>query len=128
MQDVIYKLNNMIALNTKENMTDVESAYLSGIVDALKIVENSISDNLVIGNIYYVIMYRDGNKFLPYVEEMKLYKVAQGTVKPSYCFTRNLKDGRYHRNQPNLVLNSKKGLMERVYYTKEQAENAIYYH
>jgi len=126
MQDAVYKLKNMIALNTKEEMTESQTAYVAGLSDALDVLETSISENLVIGTIYYVIMYRDGNKFLPYVERMKLYKFTQGNIKPSYCFTKNLESGRYHKNRPDLVLNSKKGLMERVFYTMEQAENAIH--
>jgi hypothetical protein len=126
MQDVIYKIKNMIALNTKLEMTEAEESYIAGLSDALEILETSVSENLVIGNVYYVIMYRDGNKFLPYIDRMKLYKVTQGAVKPSYCFTKNLESGRYHSNHPDLVLNSKKGVMERVFYTMEQAENTIH--
>lgn len=126
MQNTVYKLKNMIALNTKEEMTESQVAYVAGLSDALNLLETSISDNLVIGTIYYVIMYRDGNKLLPYVERMKLYKVTQGNIKPSYCFTKNLESGRYNKNHPDLVLNSKRGLIERVFYTMEQAENAIH--
>ena len=125
MEDIIRKLKNMIALETRADMTEEQKYYVSGLSDALEIIESSVAENLVPGNTYHVIMYRDGNKYLPYIKEMKLYKVSNGSVKTSYCFTENLEQSRYHRNKPDLVLQSKKGLTERVFFTHEQAENAI---
>lgn len=125
MNDVIRKLESLITLNTSSKMTEVEASYVAGIADALEVVKNSLSENLIIGNKYYVIMYRDGDIHFPYIEQMKLYKISQGQIKPSYCFTRNLESGKYHSNHPDLVLASKKGLIERVFFTKEQAEQAI---
>lgn len=90
MEDVIHKLKNMIAAKTQADMTEEQKCYVSGLADALKVIENSVVENLIAGNIYHVIMYRDGNKFLPYVNKMKLYKISNGTVKTSYCFTNNL--------------------------------------
>lgn len=125
MEDVIHKLKSMIAIETRANMTEEQKYYVSGLSDALEVVENSVAESLVPGRIYYVILYRDGNEFLPYIKEMKLYKISNGSVKTSYCFTENLEQGKYRSNKPDLVLQSKKGLLERVFFTHEQAEKAI---
>lgn len=125
MEDIIHKLKSMITTESRADMTEEQKYYVSGLSDALKVIENSVADNLIPGNIYYVIMYRDGNKFLPYVKKMKLYKISNGTVKTSYCFTNNLEQSRYHSNKPDLVLQSKRRLAERVFFTHEQAKNAM---
>lgn len=125
MQDIIYKLKDMIANNQSQDMTAEQVQYVNGLQDALKLIESSVADNLIIGNNYFIIMYRNGDKYLPYVEEMKLYKVSQKSVKCSYCFTRNLNIAKYCSGTPDLVLASKKGLAERVFFTKEQALAAI---
>lgn len=125
MQDIIYRLKDMIAKNQSQEMTPEQQQYVVGLQDALDLIENSVADNLIIGNTYFVIMYRNGDKYLPYIEEMKLYKISQKSVKCSYCFTRNLNITKYSSGTPDLVLASKKGLAERVFFTKEQAISAI---
>lgn len=125
MNNIISKIKNMITLETRINMTKEQEAYVAGLSDALEIIEGFISENLIPGHTYFVIMYKDGNKHLPYIEEMKLYKVAKGRLRTSYCFTRNLDQGKYHYNSPDLVLQSKKGISERVFYTFDQANDAI---
>lgn len=125
MQDIIYKLKDMIEKNQSQEMTSEQERYVSGLQDALDLIENSVADNLIIGNTYFIIMYRNGDKYLPYIEEMKLYKISQKSVKCSYCFTRNLNIAKYSSGTPDLVLASKKGLAERVFFTKEQAMSAI---
>lgn len=125
MNDIIEKLKNMIAVNTSTNMTSEQEYYVSGLADALELIESSVADNLIIGNRYFVILYENGDIHLPYVREMKLYKISQGTVKSSYCFTFNLNSGKYISNSPDLVLASKKSLTNRVFFTKEQAERFV---
>lgn len=125
MQDIIYKLKDKILENQSQEMTVEQERYVAGLKDALELIENSVADNLIVGNTYFVIMYRNGDKYLPYIEEMKLYKVSQKSMKCSYCFTRKLHIAKYCSGTPDLVLASKKGLAERVFFTKEQALAAI---
>lgn len=125
MNDVIDKLKRLILLNTKSEMTSEQEHYVTGLADALELIESSVADNLIIGNRYFVIMYKNGDIHMPYVTEMKLYKISSGSIKKSYCFTFNLANGKYHSNHPDLVLASRKGLAERVFFTKEQAEKHI---
>jgi len=70
------------------------------------------------------ISNNNGDKYLPYIEEMRLYKISIRTRK-SYCFSRNLSATRFNTTSPDLVLASEKGLRERVFFTKEKAEEAI---
>lgn len=127
MNDVIEKLKNLIAVNTGENMTSEQEYYVNGLADALEIMESSVADNLIIGNKYFVVLYENGDVHLPYIREMKLYKISHGAIKSSYCFTYNLENIKHNRNTPDLVLASKKGLSKRVFFTKEQAEKSIYH-
>lgn len=125
MKNVIDKLENMIALETaSENKSKEELYYISGLCDALELLKKSVADSLVAGGTYYVIMYRDGNMYLPYIQKMKLYKISQKSKKCSYCFTTNLtKDSKL--DKPDLVLASKVGITNRVFYTRKDAEKAI---
>lgn len=125
MQNVIYKLKDKIAESQSQDMTVEQERYVAGLKDALDLIENSVADNLVVGNTYFVIMYRNGDKYLPYIEEMRLYKVSNKSIKCSYCFTRELNITKHRTGTPDLVLASKKGLAERVFFTKEQADKAI---
>ena len=125
MQDIIRQIKNMIDAEKCLDMTTEREHYIAGLSDALNVIEDSVANNLIIGRQYFVIMYRDGNIYLPYIEKMKLYKISQRKVKCSYCFTRNLDDSKYATNTPDLVLASKKGLLQRIFFTEEQAKAAI---
>lgn len=124
MRDAIEKLNRKLALNEIGEKTSWKEGYEAGILEAIDIIENSIDNLIVTGKDYYVIMYHNGDKFLPYVEKMRLYKISVQTRK-SYCFSRNLNATIFNTRQPDLVLASEKGLRKRVFFTREQAEKSI---
>jgi len=91
MQEIIEKLNRMILLETHANMSKEQECYVAGIADALQVIEEHMGNDLIIGKHYFVIMYKDNNRYDPYVEEMKLYRINK-KQKQVYCFTRNLKN------------------------------------
>ena len=118
MQEIINKLENMILLETKPNMTKEQEYYVAGIADALEVVKKYSSNDLIVGKHYFVIMYKNNKKNNPYIEEMKLYRINK-KQRQVYCFTRNLKG---HNETPDLVLASKAGLTMRVFESKIEAE------
>lgn len=124
MRDAIETLNRKLYLNQLGEQTEWKKGYSAALVEAIDIVEDSIDSLIVPGNNYFVIMYQGGDKFLPYIEEMRLYKVSEKTRK-SYCFSKNLSANRFNTRTPDLVLASEKGLRSRVFFTKEKAEEAI---
>lgn len=124
MREALEKIQRKIYLNSIGEQTQWKQGYEAGLTEAINIVENGISDLIVPNNNYYVIMYRNGDKYFPYIEEMKLYKISTKSRK-SYCFSRNLNANIVNTKNPDLVLSSDKGLIERVFFTKEQAEKSI---
>lgn len=124
MRDAIEKLNRKLAVSQIGEQTEWRQGYAAGIAEAIDIIEDGIDDLIVPGNNYFVIMYHNGDKYFPYVEEMRLYKISIKKRK-SYCFSRNLYATRFNTSNPDLVLASEKGLRERVYFSKEKAEEAI---
>lgn len=125
MREVIRTLNKKIELNQLGEQTPWKDGYSAGLSDAIYMIEEAIDSLIVTGKNYYIIMYHNGDKFLPYIEEMRLYKISTKTRK-SYCFSRNLNATIFDTSEPDLVLASEKGLRERVFFTLEQAEKAIF--
>lgn len=124
MREALEKIQRKLYLNSIGEQTQWKQGYEAGLTEAMDIIEDGIDNLIIPNNNYYVIMYRDGDKFFPYVEKMRLYKISIKTRK-SYCFSRNLDATRFNTKTPDLVLASEKGLRERVFFTREQAEKAI---
>jgi len=95
---------------------------ISGLEEALHILESAIGDSLVCRKKYFVVMYRGNNKNLPYVEEMLLYKISK-KKKSSYCFCEMYESGE-PSYRPDLVLGNR-GIATRVFVTRRDAEKQI---
>lgn len=124
MNNVVQLLKEEIEKRTTEDMTSETQHFITGLKFAVNLIEDTLAENLVIGNTYFVVLYENGNTDIPYVSEMKLYKITEASKRPSYCFTFDLKENLLKCN-PDLVLASKRGLSKRVFYTREQAQNSI---
>ena len=124
MRSELEKLNRKLYLSQIGEPTEWKKGYIAGITDAIDAIEEGIDNLIVPNNNYFVIMYHNGDKHFPYVEEMRLYKVSTKTRK-SYCFSRNLNATMFNTKTPDLVLASGEGLRTRVFFTKERAEKAI---
>lgn len=96
-------------------MTKEQEYYAAGLADALQIIEETLKEELKIGDIYFVIMYENHT---PYVEEMKLYRINDKS-KRVYCFTKNI-DCKHPT--PDLVLTSEQSLKTRVFSSRQEAE------
>lgn len=124
MKDAIETLNRRLEISQMGERTEWRKGYERGLVEAIDVIHNGIIDLIVPGNNYFVVMYHNGDKFLPYIEEMRLYKISVKTRK-SYFFSKNLNATRFNTANPDLVLASEKGLKERVFLTREKAEKTI---
>ncbi len=116
MQEIIEILKRKIVVESSANMTDEQQSYIVGLSDALQIIEEYCSGQLIIGHKYYVISYIDKQ---PKVEYMTLYRI-NNKQKCAYCFTRN-----HQHPTPDVVLYSKSGLKLRVFNDYESAQNGI---
>lgn len=126
MREALEKIERKIYINSIGEQTQWKQGYGEGLMDALKIVEDGIDDLIIPNNDYFVIMYQNGDKFFPYVEKMRLYKITVSPkLRKSYCFSRNLNANRFNTKSSDLILASGKGIRERVFFTREQAERAI---
>ena len=124
MKNAIEILNNKLSRTHIGKSPDWKEGYADGIREAIEVIQDGMDDLIMVGNNYFVIMYHNGDKHFPYVEEMRLYKISKKTRK-SYCFSRNLYANRFNTKNPDLVLASGKGIRKRVFFTKEQAETTI---
>lgn len=125
MQEIIEKLKNKITLETTANMTSEQEYYVTGLCDALQILEEAKEDDLKVGHKYFVIMFHDTtNQTNPYIQEMKLYRI-NNKQKRTYCFTKNLTTN--HNCQPDLMLYNKGSIKMRVHETYADAEKSIVY-
>lgn len=124
MREAVDKLYRKLSLTQVGRSSDWKEGYAAGITEAIDVIQEGIDSLITVGNNYFVIMYHNGDKFLPYVEEMRLYKITIKTRK-SYCFSRDLGATRFNTPNPDLVLASEKGLRERVFFTREAAEESI---
>ena len=124
MREAIDKLNRKLLINPLGKTKEWKDGYIAGILEAIDIVQEGIDNFITVGNNYYVIRYHNGDKYLPYIEEMRLYKITIKTRK-SYCFSRNLDANRFNTPNPDLVLASEKSLRERVFFNRDQAEKSI---
>ena len=94
---------------------------LEGYKTALKIFEANLRDSLIVGEIYYVVNYKDGLTTMPIIEKMKLYRIA----KRQYYFTYDLKkNGWILKENQNLRLGAKE-VTKRVFANEAMARKAI---
>lgn len=125
MREVVKKINAKInsVILANEILTESQECYVTGLREALEIIENSVNGNIIPERNYFVITYIDGDKFMPQIEEMRLTKITEKAKRFNHCFSRNLNATK--NTAPDLVLSSSKSVKERVFFTKEQAERAI---
>ena len=121
----IENLYKKIKLNEIGEQTEWKRGYAYGLKEAIRIVEDGIDDLVIPGNNYFVVMFENGNRYLPYIEEMRLYKITTSKSRKSYCFSRNLNATKFNTPIPDVVLSSAKSLRKRVFFTFEDADKAI---
>ena len=123
MKKVIEILRGMVSRNTYSEMTEIQQGYVTGLADALQVVEEEQKNRLVIGNIYYAIMFKNGDRRYPYIQKMRLYRINE-KKKPAWCFTLFYKT----TPTPDLVLYSRGGLTTRVFSDLEDAKRNLRYY
>lgn len=123
MKETIEKMKKKISICKMGDRTDWRDGYMAGLTDAIQMIEDGIAELIVPNNNYFVIMYHNGDKYYPYVEEMRLYRKTEGRGGYVYSFTRNIYPTEV--NKPDLVLSSLKAVKKRVFFTREQAEESL---
>lgn len=119
MDEIIEELKRRIAIESCSlHMTPEKEQYVVGLADALQIIEEHCSNQLIIGRRYYVLTYSKKDKSAK-VEQMTLYRI-NNKQKTSYCFSRTA-----NNPTPDLVLYSKSGIKSRVFNNYVDAQNGI---
>ena len=118
--DKIYKKLKICEIGEE---TEWKDGYVTGLTEALEILQEGIDELIVPNNNYFVIMY-DGDRRSKHIEEMCLYKIGLKNRK-YYYFTRQLYANRLEIRKPDLVIASLDNLRKRVFFSREQAEKAI---
>lgn len=106
-------------------LTRFGEGYIAGIEYCKEIIQKNIDNLIVPGNTYFVILYEDGNPFMPYVKEMKL--ISRNPVKKKidrFQFSFDL-EANNTLSGVDLEISSAKQLRTRVFFTYEQAEREI---
>ena len=105
-------------------ITEWKAGYIAGLEYAKELINDAIDDLIVLGGRYFVIVYKDGNEFMPSIQEMKLYKIT-GNKRKSYSFSRNLNANVINTPKADVVIMSGKNFRQRVFFTREQAEKVF---
>jgi len=111
---LIQLLSIKISQETRPDMTQEQTAYVSGLADALEIVKKFEVNNLEVGKKYFVVLRGQGGS-PNCIRKMELYRINRKDVY-SYCFV--------DVNDPDkkLILHNKKSIEKRVFETAEEAE------
>lgn len=125
MREVLDILNDRIEKFNIGEMTDWRRGFIDGINFSKKAINENIDTLITPNEDYYIIMYENGDRYFPYIEKMRLYKISEGKVRNSYCFSRNMNANKFNTKIPDLVLASKEGIRSRVFFTEEEAKNSI---
>ena len=105
-------------------LTNFGEGYIKGIEFAKEIIQNNIDGLVVVGKTYFVILYRDGNVYQPYIKEMKLIDKIRTKWGYRYKFSSNL-EAKNKLAQCYLEIGKPKEFRERVFLDKKQAEKEI---
>ena len=105
-------------------LTNFGEGYIKGIEFSKEIIQNNIDGLVVVGKTYFVILYRDGNVYQPYIKEMKLIDKIRTRWGYRYKFSSNL-EAKNKLAQWDLEIGKPKEFRERVFLDKKQAEKEI---
>lgn len=122
----IKTLKKKIELNHIGELTEYKEGYEKGLTEGLKAIQDSMDELVVPGTDYYVVMYQNGDKKLPYIEKLHLYRLSTNARGyKSYYFSKNPFANQFNTLTPDLVLGKSEVIRKRVFFTMEQAEEAI---
>lgn len=117
-------MEDLIKKHTKTGKIEDEW-FCMGVKEAMKLAKTSIAENLVVGAVYYIIMYENDDKRFPYIIPMKLFQIKHTATRTTCIFTKNTKKISFDKNTPDLTINSRSRIAERVFYTEEDANAEI---
>lgn len=124
MRKAIEKIDRKLYICNIGEITEWKAGYIAGLEYAKDLINDAIDDLIVLGGRYFVIVYEDGNEFMPSIQEMKLYKIT-GKKSKSYSFSRNMNANVINTPKADVVIRSGKNFRQRVFFTREQAEKVF---
>lgn len=124
MRKAIEKIDRKLYICNIGEITEWKAGYIAGLEYAKDLINDAIDDLIVLGGRYFVIVYEDGNEFMPSIQEMKLYKIT-GKKSKSYSFSKNMNANVINTPKADVVIRSGKNFRQRVFFTREQAEKVF---
>lgn len=105
-------------------LTRFGEGYIEGIEFAKEIIQKNIDELVVQGGIYYVIVYEDGNTFMPSVKKMKLLRKVRTKRGYKYQFSFNI-EAKNSLSGIDLEIQTSEQFRSRVFLYEDQAEREI---
>lgn len=105
-------------------LTRFGEGYIEGIEFAKEIIQKNIDELVVQGGIYYVIVYEDGNTFMPSVKKMKLLRKVRTKRGYKYQFSFNI-EAKNSLSGIDLEIQTSEQFRSRVFLYEDQAEREL---
>lgn len=105
-------------------LTRFGEGYIEGIEFAKEIIQKNIDELVVQGGIYYVIVYEDGNTFMPSVKKMKLLRKVRTKRGYKYQFSFNT-EAKNSLSGIDLEIQTSEQFRSRVFLYENQAEREL---
>lgn len=105
-------------------LTRFGEGYIEGIEFAKEIIQKNIDELVVQGGIYYVIVYEDGNTFMPSVKKMKLLRKVRTKRGYKYQFSFNT-EAKNSLSGIDLEIQTSEQFRSRVFLYEDQAEREL---
>ena len=105
-------------------LTRFGEGYIEGIEFAKEIIQKNIDELVVQGGIYYVIVYEDGNTFMPSVKKMKLLRKVRTKRGYKYQFSFNI-EAKNSLSGIDLEIQTSEQFRSRVFLYEYQAEREL---
>lgn len=124
MRELIGKIDKVIEKLNNYDLSSYEEGYIAALEDCKEWIDKAADDMIVVGNLYYVIVYENGNQLLPRIEKMKLFKVKENKGK-TYFFSRNMNANPANTKLAHLRISGIRNIRSRIFFTYDEALKAI---
>lgn len=88
MTELVEKIEALMPSYSQILKSDMMKAYANGLKDALRAIDECVCDILILNATYYIILYENGDRKLPYIKKMRL--VSKGKTGKTLSFSNNL--------------------------------------
>lgn len=124
MRELIKQIDEKIKRLKTYELSLYEDGYIAALEDCKEWIDKAADDMIVVGNVYYVVIYENGNKYTPRIEKMKLFKINENRGK-TYFFSRNMNANPAVTKVAHLRITGIRNVRSRIFFTYDEALKAI---